>query len=405
MGVAGGALQVRVPQQLADHGEALACRERPAGEAVAQVVDAHVVEPGPRPHPVPRAGDGGEVRARRLADDDPGVVRHPRDLRQHRVGRGRQRHHARAGLAVAQAKLARGAVHVVPAQRQDLIEPAPGQQQQAQRGDGVGRCRARRLRLRQRGAEAAVLVAAEEALALALPVAADRAARVAPLLDQAPGGGEGEHLGQHHERPVGRARGGAQPVVERRHVGALDRAERQRAQRRQDVVVERAAIDAGRVRVAVDRHVGAQVARGELGDGGLGAAAQGVCVLAPLDAVDDPGGPLARLLGAERAVGAEGDAARRTVGPALHHIDLAARGIDAHAEAGEVAVPVDRVRAAGRQALHRAPGNGEAAPPGHRPPLPSLLNIWFVTKPQTNRLVYGERSGRRQRGLARTDFR
>ena len=91
---------------------------------------------------IPLGGDGGEVGARLLADDDPGVVRHAADPRQHRLGGGCQRHHAGAGLAVAQAKLACGAVHIVPAQREDLVQAAAGEHEEAERGDGVGGDRA-----------------------------------------------------------------------------------------------------------------------------------------------------------------------------------------------------------------------------------------------------------------------
>ena len=65
-------------QELADHGEALAGGERAARVGVAEVVDAHVVEAGAGAEAVPLGGDGGEMGARLLADDDPGVVGTPR---------------------------------------------------------------------------------------------------------------------------------------------------------------------------------------------------------------------------------------------------------------------------------------------------------------------------------------
>ena len=46
MGVAGGGLHLGVPEQFADHGQAFAYQETAAGEGVAQIVDADIVEPG-----------------------------------------------------------------------------------------------------------------------------------------------------------------------------------------------------------------------------------------------------------------------------------------------------------------------------------------------------------------------
>ena len=46
MGVARGALDVGMAQQLADHAQALAGRERAACVRVAEVVDAHVIQSG-----------------------------------------------------------------------------------------------------------------------------------------------------------------------------------------------------------------------------------------------------------------------------------------------------------------------------------------------------------------------
>ena len=104
----------------------------------------------------------------------------------------------------------------------------------------------------------------------------------------------------------------------------LDHGEGHHAERGQDVVLEGAAIDAGGVGIAVDRHVGAQVAGGEVGDGATGLGRGRVRLLAPLDAVDDLGCAQACLSGGEFAVGAEGDAPGRALGPALDDIDLAA---------------------------------------------------------------------------------
>ena len=115
--------------------------------------------------------------------------------------------------------------------------------------------------------------------------------------------------------------------MERRDVGTLDHAKRHHAERRQDVVLQRAPVDAGGMRIAVLCDVGAHVALGEVGDGGAGLGQERARFLAPLDAVDDLGRALARLCGGDLAVGAERDAARRATRPALHHVDLAPRGV------------------------------------------------------------------------------
>ena len=59
----GGGLDPGVAEQLADHGQAFADRQPAAGEAVTQVVEAPVVEPGPRPDALPRVLQVGEMAA------------------------------------------------------------------------------------------------------------------------------------------------------------------------------------------------------------------------------------------------------------------------------------------------------------------------------------------------------
>ena len=66
-------------------------------------------------------------------------------------------------------------------------------------------------------------------------------------------------------------------------------------------------------------------------------------VLAPFDAVDDGNRLFARLLDGELAMPAEGNALRSSRAAALHDIDLAPGRIDANSEAGQFAIPEDRV--------------------------------------------------------------
>ena len=94
-------------------------------------------------------------------------------------------------------------------------------------------------------------------------------------------------------------------------------------------------------------------------------------LLAPLDAVDDLGCALTRLCGGDLAVGAERDAAWRATRPALDDVDLAARGVDAHAEAGELTVPDDDVALGDRERVHRPAREGQRATARHPRHIPT----------------------------------
>ena len=75
-----------------------------------------------------------------------------------------------------------------------------------------------------------------------------------------------------------------------RYVRGLDHGERHHAERGQDVVLQRAPVDAGGMGVAVLGDMGTQVAGGEVGDGGAGFGRGCGGLLAPFDAVDDLSG-------------------------------------------------------------------------------------------------------------------
>ena len=74
MGIARGRLHPAVTEQPADDRQALAERERPRGEAVPDVMDAHVAEPGLRADAFPRRVDVRHVPARLGARNDPGTA-------------------------------------------------------------------------------------------------------------------------------------------------------------------------------------------------------------------------------------------------------------------------------------------------------------------------------------------
>ena len=156
-----------------------------------------------------------------------------------------------------------------------------------------------------------------------------------------------------------------------RDVGTLDHAERHHAERGQDVVLQRAPVDAGGVRVAVLGDVGAHVALGEVGDGGGAGVGRRARFLAPLDAVDDLGRALSGLCGGDLAVGAQRDAARPAAGTALDDVDLAPCGVDAHAEARQVAVPDDDVALGHRERVHRPARKRHRATARHPRHLPT----------------------------------
>ena len=83
MRIARGRLCLAVTEQPADDRQAFAERERPRGEAVADVVDADVVEPCLRADGPPGRVNVGHVRARLRARHDPGVAGNARQGREH----------------------------------------------------------------------------------------------------------------------------------------------------------------------------------------------------------------------------------------------------------------------------------------------------------------------------------
>ena len=286
MRIARGGLDPVVAQQLPDHAQALAERQRTARPGMPQVMDTYIFEPGPGTHDQPRIVDVGHARTRLLPGDHPRVVRNPGNFRQHAGHGGCQRHHARAALAVAQPQLPRRPVDVVPPELQHLVAPAPGQHQQPDRRRRMPRHLPLRLQLIDRPAEPAILLVRQEPLARVRPVLAHRPAWVRPVLPQAPFDGQRQHLGhdlQHRVRRMGLA---AHRVMQFHHLLAPDLAHTHLAQRRQDVVVERPPVDLRARRPAVRGHVIAHVALGENGHRRLGRRRRGNRVLAPLDAVD-----------------------------------------------------------------------------------------------------------------------
>ena len=85
--VTGGGLHLGVAKQLANHRQAFTDQETAAGEAVAQVVDAQVVQPRTRSDAPPRVLQVGQMSVLLAAGDDPRVVTPSLDTAQHGDGR------------------------------------------------------------------------------------------------------------------------------------------------------------------------------------------------------------------------------------------------------------------------------------------------------------------------------
>ena len=106
---------------------------------MADVVDAHVVEPGPRTDALPRPVHVGHVPAGLGARNHPGIVRLARQGLQDVHRRRRQVNGAGAGFPVDDADLGLVEIDMLPAQGQDLVPAAAGQHQQADRRHRAGR--------------------------------------------------------------------------------------------------------------------------------------------------------------------------------------------------------------------------------------------------------------------------
>ena len=349
-GLLGVANQVRVArrrrdllvsEQPPDHGQALTQRKRPAGVGMPEIMDSHVVDTRARPDGPPVVIEVREAAPSLLCGDHPGVSRRTGDRVEHVQGGRRHGNHARTRLGVPQPQLARRTVHVVPAQVQYLATPASGQHEQP---DSRERRRPHRsLRFPQDPAQAPVFLGCEEPLTRAHPVAAQPPARVAPGRSQLPCFRQREHTREHVDHGVRHPRRFAKPVVQCRYLGCSDLAYRHRAQSPQDVVIQYGVILRDRDRLAVRPGINAHETLGQSGHGELRHGRSWLRLLAALDAVDDGGRLLPRLIGRDIPVPAERHAFGTSGPPGLHYVDLLARGVDPHPEAGQVPVPEDRI--------------------------------------------------------------
>ena len=119
-------------QQLADHRQAFAQRQRARGKAMPEIMNAHVVETGACPDPTPRMLKVGEMGAGLPARDHPGIVLVAWQGLQQTHRRWRQRNRPAACLRVAQDRA--GAADPVPPEPGDLGRPGADEQQEPDRG-------------------------------------------------------------------------------------------------------------------------------------------------------------------------------------------------------------------------------------------------------------------------------
>ena len=162
-------------------------------------------------------------------------------------------------------------------------------------------------------------------------------------------------------RGVGRL---AKRVVQGGDLLAADGGDRGTAEGGHDVLSDGGPVEDLRPRLAADRDVLLEVARGELRHRDRSAGGGGGRGIVPgLDAGDDAGRLLPRLAGRDRPVAPDGEAPGAALSPALYHEGLGARGVDPHPEAGEVPVPEDRVPLRDGEPPDGPSGEPEA--PGH----------------------------------------
>ena len=181
--------------------------------------------------------------------------------------------------------------------------------------------------------------------------------------------------------PAGRAARNAA----RRHVLALHRADGHLAQRGKNMVVQQLPVSAHARRLALHRHVGAQVSLRQIGDGRLPPRLGYLryWIFSRLDAVDDRRRGLAGLLSGDGSVLAHRDAPRSRWPSTLHHVGRAPSGVKSHTEPRQVPVPVHTGPAMGRQGIYHAFGNFFRWSLGHRSPSLPLLAAPSPTSKRT----------------------
>ena len=186
-------------------------------------------------------------------------------------------------------------IDVLPAKAEDLAPPAAGEDEQAYRRDGGrrGPAPAPRRRL-QDPAETPQLLLGEEALVRTLPELLDGPAGVRAPRTKALVLGHVEDPGEEMNGPVRGVRRLAKRVVQAGDLLAADGGNRGIAEGGHDVLSDRGPIEHLGPRLAADRDVLLEIARGELRHRDPGAG-EGRGIVPGLDSGDDAGRLLPRL--------------------------------------------------------------------------------------------------------------
>ena len=156
--------------------------------------------------------------------------------------------------------------------------------------------------------------------------------------------------------------------MERDDILRVDVLHRHSSERRNDVPVDGGPVEILGLGFAMDLHIGSHAAGREIGDGGIGIGLRRDRVQAALDAVDDGGRFATPHVDRHPGERAERHPLEAGGSPGLDDVNLAAVALDADAEAGEIAVPVDGVLAGDRQGGDAAGGEAEGASLRHGDP-------------------------------------
>lgn len=358
MGVAGGGLNLSVPEEFADHRQPFTQRQCAAGEGMAQVVNSDVVQAGSGTDPSPRVLKIGQRGTVLFTRDDPGVVFGLLNVVQEIGDRFAEMDRLGAGLGVRQAQFVGTEVHIGPFQRHDLAETAAGQHQQADGVDGRLGFRAIGLDVAKRLAEGGDFIGTEEALAFVLGVLLDVEAGVTAIRAQPPDFSQIEHLRQDAEGAVGLVGDVAQLVVQFGDVTALNVRDLAGTELRIDEQLDRPPVFALRRRLATNGDVFGEKAFAQPFHGrGLAGLVDFLGRVATSFGLgNDFVGADAGLISGHRAMRANGDFAQPSPHPGHGEIDLAAAWPHPDTEPAEFVVPVDGFLVAGDNLIDDAFG-------------------------------------------------
>ena len=341
MRIARGCLDLRVPEELADHGQALAGRDGGRCKRMAQVVDPDILHPCSGTHPLPEWLQVTERLAGQGAGDDPRVAIGALGILQQVHDRLANVNDLRTGFGIRQAQGRAVEIDVGPLQGHDFVQTAPGQDQHPRCENSRSEFHTFSFHLAQHFADPAQLGRTEEAFALFLGVLPDVLARVGPVRTQAPHLGEAEHLRDHLEAAVGLIGDVAQVVVELRDIGPRDPRDRQLPESGKDEALQVPSILFAGAGLHADGNVFLVEPLGQFldCDGLATGVAFGRRVLSVARSGDDGDGAGACLFTGQHGAGTEADPPRPATRAVLHDVAFPTAWQHPKSEAGDVAVP------------------------------------------------------------------